>query len=88
MRKACLSCIRKHLAQAMVLMDEAVLGYPVHKWLAIGHMAEAESEALEKYPEFSIHIRQLRIAYEEGDSINLLPLIEYANTLEEDDNDD
>jgi len=61
MRTSCLKCIRKHIAQASILMDESHLGYPHHKWYAIGHLAEAESEALLDYPKLSLEIRELRL---------------------------
>jgi hypothetical protein len=62
MRHSCLDCCRKHLAQASVLMDEAYLGYPHHRWLAAGHLAEAESETLREFPDFSGRVRQMRLA--------------------------
>lgn len=61
MRTSCIKCIRKHIAQASILMDESHLGYPHHKWFAIGHLAEAESEALLKYPKLALEIRELRV---------------------------
>jgi hypothetical protein len=42
-------------------MDEAALGYPHHRWLAVGHLAEAESESLREHPELSKEIRMCRI---------------------------
>ena len=44
-REPCPLCTVKHLAQAVVLLNESLTGYPTHRWLAIGHMAEAEAEA-------------------------------------------
>ena len=61
-RTSCLDCVRKHIAQASILMDEASLGYPLHKWYAVGHLAEAESESLQQYPELSIKIRECRLS--------------------------
>lgn len=61
MRTSCLKCIRKHIAQASILMDESHLGYPHHKCYAIGHLAEAESEALLDYPKLALEIRELRL---------------------------
>ena len=61
MRTSCLKCIRKHLAQASILMDESHLGYPHHKWFAVGHLAEAESEALLDYPKLALEIREMRV---------------------------
>lgn len=73
MRKQCNFCTLKHLSQAMVLMDEAKNGYPIHKWLAIGHMAEAESEGRE----YAEEIREIRTNYMENiKEPNLLPLME------------
>lgn len=60
-RHSCIDCVRKHLAQACVLLDETELGYPHHRWLAVGHLAEAESESLREYPEFARKIRECRI---------------------------
>ena len=61
MRITCLDCVRKHLAQASVLMDESYLGYPHHFWFAVGHMAEAESECLSKFPKLAYKIRLSRM---------------------------
>src|SRR5512140_3805830 len=61
-RKSCIDCVRKHIAQASVLLDEAQLGYPHHRWLAVGHLAEAEAECLDEYPEFAKRIRECRLA--------------------------
>lgn len=33
MRETCLFCVSKHVAQAIVLMQEAFSGYPIHRWL-------------------------------------------------------
>lgn len=61
MRTTCIDCAIKHLAQAQVLLDEMQLGYPTHRWLAMGHLAEAESELLDQQPELAHEIRQARI---------------------------
>lgn len=61
MRGSCLDCVRKHLAQASILMDESHLGYPHHVWYAVGHLAEAESESLRDYPDLAIKIRESRL---------------------------
>ncbi len=60
-RKSCFDCVRKHLAQASVLLDEAHLGYPHHRWLAVGHLAEAEAECLDEQPAFARKIRACRL---------------------------
>ena len=60
-RKSCIYCVLKHIAQASVLLDEAKLGYPFHKWYAIGHLAEAESESRANWPELTQKIRDFRL---------------------------
>jgi len=82
-RASCLDCVRKHLSQAEVLMDEAKLGYPEHKWLAVGHLAEASSESLKEYPALSEEIRKHRIAYMKDDdyAVPILDLIKKASAL-------
>lgn len=60
-RENCFYCVRKHIAQAQVLLDESHLGYPIHKWLAVGHLAEAESEVLQFSKELACKIRETRI---------------------------
>jgi hypothetical protein len=83
MRVACWNCVRKHLAQALILIEEARMGYPLHKWLAIGHMAEASSECLEVDDLFANKIRDLRKLYEEHDvPPAIMLLLEEVDTLE------
>ena len=65
MRPSCLDCCRKHLAQAEVLMLEARKGYIAHAWLAVGHMAEAEDETIDDFPELTARIREERLKYME-----------------------
>jgi len=60
-RGTCLDCVRKHIAQAAILMDEAALGYPHHRWFAAGHLAEAESESRGEYPGLAQFIRVARL---------------------------
>ena len=66
MRKGCIDCAIKHVAQAQVLLDEAQLGYPNHRWLAVGHLAEAESELLGVAPLVANDIRGIRITVASG----------------------
>ena len=64
-RDGCMDCVKKHLAQAIILMQEVLQGYSedphMHKWLAIGHLAEAADEALADNPELANEIRNLRL---------------------------
>jgi hypothetical protein len=65
-----------------VLEEESRLGYPSHKWLAIGQLAAAENEVLEKYPELSYTTREYRIKFTEDNSpIPSLELINLAQDL-------
>jgi len=76
MRIFCAKCSSKHIAQAIVLLNESKLGYPIHKWLAIGHLAEAEAEIESKYPKFAQKIREVRLEVEsEGESESILGLL-------------
>jgi hypothetical protein len=60
------------------------MGYPLHAWLAVGHMAEASSELVFGYPQQANRIRDERIALMK-DALNYLPpfleLIEELNNL-------
>lgn len=64
MRKTCLDCVLKHVAQAQVLLCE--VDYPKHRYLAIGHLAEAESECI-RYPSLRSLIRELRLGLSDSD---------------------
>jgi len=66
MRVSCLDCARKHIAEAEVLMREALMGYPNHSWLAVGHLSQAESELLGEFPDMAHTIRAERINYIES----------------------
>ena len=61
MRAPCLNCVRKHLAQAEILFAETALGHPMHLYLALGHLAEAEHEALHIDAELAGEIRGIRM---------------------------
>lgn len=60
MRPSCPDCARKHLAQAVVLLQEAQQGYPEHRWLAIGHLGEAADEIIQALPQVAASIREHR----------------------------
>ena len=79
-RPSCLDCARKHIAQAIILLGEARLGYPDHKWLAVGHLAEASEELLGDYPVLAADIRTARLlVMEDGavpDLMELFPAID------------
>ena len=50
-RKPCIDCVEKHVAQAYILAQEAAMGYPEHRILMCGHLAEAIDEAPNDIPE-------------------------------------
>ena len=50
-RKPCIDCVEKHVAQAYILAQEAEMGYPEHRVLMCGHLAEAIDEVPNDIPE-------------------------------------
>ncbi len=82
-RPSCINCCRKHIGQAIVLLGEASLGYPAHRWLAVGHLAEAAEEILE-YPETATLLRaeRLNIMDNPGYVPNLMPFFDQLDALE------
>lgn len=84
MRDNCLNCARKHLAQALILMIEVLMShdYRDHKWIAIAHIAEAESELCIKWKDIAWELREHRKAYESnGDYV--FPIMKYIRRLGE-----
>ena len=84
MRPSCLDCARKHLAQAMILTNEARMGYPIHFWYAVGHLAEASDELLAVFPKEAEDIREERLKYQKSPeySIPYDKLIKHLTSLE------
>ena len=76
-RKPCAHCAKKHLSQAMVLLDETVNGYPEHRWMAVGHIAEAESEIAGLYSDIAEKLRESRKTMDENRDYfpDLLPVV-------------
>ena len=63
---------------------EVMTGYPSFKWLVVGHMAEAEAELVEQYPDVANEIREYRKEYEiELCSLPLMDIIERLTRLDE-----
>lgn len=71
MRHSCLFCAMKHVVQAGILMMEAKQGYPLHRWWALGHLAEASDELVADYEEMANTIREYRKNYEEDENVQL-----------------
>lgn len=61
-RPACIDCCRKHVAQAIVLLGESLMGYPDHRWLAVGHLAEAAEEIIAIDGHLASELRTERLA--------------------------
>jgi hypothetical protein len=78
---SCLDCCAKHLAQASVLFDESRNGYPLHHYLAMGHMAEAESESLLEHSELTFAIREERLKLQSGETPDLIQLLGIIHDL-------
>jgi len=76
-RKPCVNCVRKHLGQAIVLLQESLHGYPDHRWIAIGHIAEAEAEVDGVWPDMAKEFRKVRKNMERNEDWvpDLLPAI-------------
>lgn len=63
-RKICLDCCLKHLGQALVLMLESQKGYENHRYIAMGHLAEAEDECVGEYSDMAKSIRETRLSFQ------------------------
>ena len=76
-RQPCAHCAKKHLCQAMVLLDESMNGYPEHRWLAMGHVAEAESEIAGLYADIAGTLREARKTMDDDRSYvpDFLPVV-------------
>ena len=83
LRDSCLFCVLKHLGQASALMSEARQDYPAHRWLAVGHMAEAAEECCSGFPKLAAEIRKHRVRYMEDLDyvVPIVKLIEMASKL-------
>lgn len=80
-RLPCFDCARKHLMQAYVLLEEAHQGYPVHRWLAVGHLAEASAECLSASASLAERIRQVRLVIEVADLPDLPKITPPVNEI-------
>lgn len=64
LREPCIQCCLKHIGQARAIYLETKKDYEVFKVFAMGHMAEAEDEALQAIPMIATIIRNERTAWE------------------------
>lgn len=67
MRNSCRYCTLKHIGSAMVLEEEIANGNldPTHVAWMIGHLAQAESQSQERWPEIAQTLRKIRQNAEE-----------------------
>lgn len=70
-RESCVLCACKHVAQARVLLLEALRGYPEHYWFAMGHLAEAEEELVKDFSVLADMVRSHRKKLEEDQSYRI-----------------
>lgn len=78
-RPSCIRCTIKHITKAIALLVESRLGYPLHRFLAVGELAEAEAEALRWYGlAVSIREERVRILDDPTYEPDLMPLLEQA----------
>jgi hypothetical protein len=75
-RYPCADCTRKHIAQAVILINEAHQGYPAHRWLAVGHLAEAAEECIGLWPDRATALREQRLKLMD-DPMYIPDLIQY-----------
>jgi hypothetical protein len=52
---------RKHVGSARALLVEARLGYARHAWYAVGELAQAEAELVDKYDFLAEYVRGVRL---------------------------
>ena len=84
LRQSCLKCARKHIAQSIVLLNESLLGYPDHRWLATGHLAEAAEETVMQYPKLAAMLRFDRKMVEDGKGMpDLMRYFRHIQTVED-----
>lgn len=65
-RASCLKCAMKHISTAEALMNEAMLGYELHCFLAVGHLVQAEEELLSEFHFEAEIVRAERVKYIDG----------------------
>lgn len=81
LRPSCLLCVRKHISQAIVLLSESKKGYPEHRWIAMGHLAEAEDESMKEHAELANQIRDARLDIQNGKNVNLVSFYKKIDSL-------
>ena len=65
-RDFCPRCTIKHLGQAAILVKESAMGYPLHIYMSLAHMAEASDELVAMMPDEANAIRDERLKLEDS----------------------
>ena len=76
----CLDCVIKHLADAKITQEEALLGYPSHILDTLGNLSQASLECQGASQELADEIRQYRLLVME-DSKAEVPYYELYNKV-------
>lgn len=80
MKRYCLDCVIKHLADAKITQEEALMGYPEHILDTIGNLSQASLECYGASPELADEIRQYRLLIME-DNAHEVPYYELYNKV-------
>jgi len=77
-RVQCPDCTRKHLAQAVINLQESIDGHPELRVLAVGHLCEAYAECKQLFPDIAKNLDETwRKMFADKDFIpELMPIIE------------
>lgn len=78
----CLDCVVKHLADAKINQEEALLGYPDHLLDAIGNLSQASLECRGASQELADEIRQYRLVLM-ADASAEIPYYELYNKVKQ-----
>lgn len=82
-RAACADCCRKHIAQAIILVNESLMGYPEHAEIALAHLREAAEEIIGEHKAFAEDILEEHRKFDTDRTYYpaLMPLLKAAITL-------
>jgi hypothetical protein len=69
----------RHIAQAIILLQESLLGYKFHRWYAAGHLAIVETILLHSCSERVVELRHLRLDLMAGRVVDLDPWLPRYN---------
>lgn len=83
LRAACPDCCRKHIAQASILVNESLMGYPEHADMALAHLREAAEEIIAQDEQLADSIMQEHNKFDADRNYypDLMPLLKQAIAL-------